>query len=309
MKLPNLHQYRTTILAKGVNFPLAPSPASVTGLLKELPIPPAGKTGWPWTEETNPAVYTKGLNTPKFTIVTPSYNQGAFIEETIRSVLLQNYPNLEYIVIDGGSTDNTKEILEKYSPWLSYWHTEKDGGQGEAINQGFSLASGDYYAWINSDDYYLKDVLHLVTKAFIKTKAKFIYGYNYNFDVSAHTFKLTKVLPLLDFFIKIPGLSQPSTFWSATIHQPIWEELNCSLDFELWIRMVKGNKRHLIKAPLSVANVHDDAKTHDPKMKMKWDEDHQKIWSADGHGEVYEWKRISFLNKIRVKLYRLFKLI
>ena len=207
--------------------------------------------------------------------------------------------------MDGGSTDSSKDILEKYSPWISYWQSEKDEGQGQAINKGFSLASGNYYAWLNSDDYYLKNVFSTVIDNFLNSKTDFIYGYGYSFNVLKKKFELTKVLPLLDYFLKIPSLIQPSTFWSATIHQPIWEELHCSLDYELWLRLVKGNKRHRIKEPLSVANVHNAAKTHDPGMKIKWNEDHFKIWSADGHGPVPEWRRISFLNRIRIKLYKL----
>lgn len=306
MNLPDLRAYRTEFLTKGVAYPLQPVKIAEKGLLTVLPKPPLGKTGRAWTEETDPAIYNNRKSWPKLTIVTPSYNQADFLEETLRSVLLQNYPNLEFIVMDGGSNDGSKAILEKYSPWISYWQSEKDGGQGQAINRGFSLASGQYYAWINSDDYYLKDVFHLVVDTFLKYKTAFVYGYAKNYDVEKNEFKLVTVLPYIDYFIKIPALAQPACFWSAKIHQPIWEELYCSLDFELWLRLVKGQRRKLIKQPLAVAQVHDDAKTSDPKMKAKWEADHQKIWSAEGHGTVYEWTRIVFLNRIRQKLYKIF---
>src|SRR5688572_28969334 len=104
-------------------------------MLSDLPAPPPGKTGWPWTEETFqlPEAMPDGKRWPRISIVTPSYNQGQFIEETIRSVLLQCYPNLEYIVIDGGSTDDSVEIIEKYKSWLTYWVSEPDKGQVDAI--------------------------------------------------------------------------------------------------------------------------------------------------------------------------------
>jgi len=90
---------------------------------------------------------------PCLSFITPSFNQGRFLEATLRSVLLQGYPNLEYFVLDGGSTDNSVEILQKYSPWLSYWVSEPDGGQSAAINRGLHMSSGFYATWINSRHY------------------------------------------------------------------------------------------------------------------------------------------------------------
>jgi len=129
--------------------------------LHELPSPPRGKTGWPWTEESTPLPPSTadGKEWARITIVTPSFNQGVFIEETIRSVLLQGYPNLEYIVMDGGSTDNSVEIIKKYSPWLTYWVSEPDAGQSDAINRGLKMASGGFATWINSDDMLCKNAL------------------------------------------------------------------------------------------------------------------------------------------------------
>jgi glycosyltransferase involved in cell wall biosynthesis len=117
--------------------------------------------GWPWTEESSRLLSrtTEGSPWPRISIVTPSFNQGKFIEETIRSVLLQGYPNLEYFIMDGGSTDGSVEIIQKYSAWLAYWVSQTDHGQSDAIDQGLRLASGDFAAWINSDDLLCKDAL------------------------------------------------------------------------------------------------------------------------------------------------------
>jgi glycosyltransferase involved in cell wall biosynthesis len=136
--------------------------------LTELPAAPAGTAGWPWTEESLqlPEHTPEGGSWPLITIVTPSYNQGRFIEETIRSILLQGYPNLEYFVIDGGSTDNTIEIIKRYSEWIDFWVSEPDGGQSAAINRGLKMGSGSLATWINSDDMLCKNALfnHLMSQ-------------------------------------------------------------------------------------------------------------------------------------------------
>ena len=150
--------------------------------LNELPPPPAGKTGWPWTEEspqlpdtmTDPSILLQAQDGagsgqvvpwPRVSIVTPSYNQGQFLEETIRSVLLQGYPNLEYLIVDGGSTDNSVEIIRKYEPWLTYWVSEPDDGQSHAINKGWERSTGEILAWLNADDLYLPSTLANVAVA------------------------------------------------------------------------------------------------------------------------------------------------
>src|SRR5262249_31521224 len=129
--------------------------------MSELPVPPSGNTGWPWTEESRrlPSQRPEGGSWPCLSVITPSFNQSQFIEETIRSVLLQGYPNLEYFIMDGGSADGSVEIIEKYSPWLSYWVSQPDRGQSDATNRGLTLASGDFATWINSDDLLSKNAL------------------------------------------------------------------------------------------------------------------------------------------------------
>lgn len=129
--------------------------------LSELPRPPRGKTGWPWTEESGRLEDTTvdGQPWPRISVITPSFNQGQFIEETIRSVLLQGYPDLEYFILDGGSTDGSLEVIKQYSPWLTYWISEPDGGQSRAINKGLKMASGRFAAWINSDDMLCRNAL------------------------------------------------------------------------------------------------------------------------------------------------------
>jgi hypothetical protein len=136
--------------------------------LRDLPPPPPGRTGWPWTEASPalPATLPGGAPWPTISIVTPSYNQAHFLEETIRSVLLQGYPALEYLVLDGGSSDGSAAIIERYSPWLAFWRSGRDGGQSAAIAEGFERASGAVIAWLNSDDRYRPGALGRVGRYF-----------------------------------------------------------------------------------------------------------------------------------------------
>lgn len=148
-------------------------------LFAELPSPPINQRGWPWTEGAEPhPVFVGDTNIwPRVTIVTPSFNQGQFLEETIRSVLLQGYPNLEYIVIDGGSTDDSVDIIRKYESWLSFWVSEPDQGQADAINKGFAKSTGEFLGWINSDDYLYPGVIKRVVEAFqADSRVEMIYG-------------------------------------------------------------------------------------------------------------------------------------
>ena len=147
--------------------------------LPQLPSPPAGRTGWPWTEESPqvPEIMPNGQPWPRISIVTPSYNQGEFIEETIRSVLLQSYPNLEYIILDGGSTDATVEIIKKYERYLSYWASEPDGGQAAAINAGLGRITGEWFNWLNSDDILMpRALISLAEIACLTSDTKWISG-------------------------------------------------------------------------------------------------------------------------------------
>ena len=121
---------------------------------------------WPYNDYVSSEIYKNRKDWPKISIVTPSYNQGQYIEETILSILNQNYPNLEYIIIDGGSTDNTIEVIKKYEDRINYWVSEKDNGQADAINKGIEKCTGEIFNWINSDDYLAENALHHVANNF-----------------------------------------------------------------------------------------------------------------------------------------------
>lgn len=270
--IPDLKAYRATFIEGGLSYPLPKVMYTQEGLLRLLPT--TAKKGWPWNLETDPKKYASKENWPKVTIVTPTYNQGQYIEETIRAVLLQNYPNLEYIVIDGGSTDETKEILEKYSRWLSFYESVNDRGQGHAINKGFSLASGDIYGWINSDDFYMDESFYTLAKAFIESKADIVYGDSLVLDENKSTLYYDKANYVTKRYLFVGGIiMQHSCFWKAEVHLPILEELYCAVDSELWFRLIPDKKLKHIKFPFAVVRIQPDAKTQNAKFVEKWKAD------------------------------------
>jgi glycosyltransferase involved in cell wall biosynthesis len=273
--LPDLAAYRREFLSAGVTLPLPTVPWRVEGLLAALPPPPAARHGWPWTTQTE-SFATPSDNWPKITIVTPSFQQGAYLEENLRSVLLQNYPRLEFIVMDGGSTDASPAIIERHRPWLSYAQTARDRGQAHAINLGFSLAAGDIFGWLNSDDFLLPGALRRVAQAW-RLGAEFIYGDSLELDQA--TGQRQYAIPNFAHgrYVKFPGLvDQHATYWSSARHQPVWEEQHCAIDYELWIRLMPGLRRRYIAWPLGAARHHDESKTFNPAMQRRWAEDAQR---------------------------------
>ena len=151
----------------------------MVSLNKQFPCPPIECHGWPWDETYFRCQSKKNDSAqwPKVSIITPSFNQGQYLEETIRSVLLQDYPNLEYLILDGGSSDNSIEIIQKYEQWLSFWVSEPDGGQADAINTGMQKSTGEYIGWLNSDDLLYPSAIRRVVEAFrCDRDAELIFG-------------------------------------------------------------------------------------------------------------------------------------
>ena len=225
--------------------------------LSEFPPPPAGKTGWPWTEESEPLPDTMpnpstssgqvAFSWPRMSIVTPSYNQGQFIEETIRSVLLQGYPNLEYIIVDGGSTDGSVEVIRKYEPWLAHWVSEPDDGQAAAINKGWRRATGEIVAWLNSDDCYEPGAVHAAA-TYLDEHSEVAAVYGRCAFVDEHGRALAGGKPSGEQAVDlerwlttwITPIPQPSTFVRRSVLDEIGfldETLQFCMDTDLWIRI------------------------------------------------------------------------
>jgi len=191
---------------------------------------------------------------PKITVVTPSYNQGQYIEKTILSVINQNYSNIEYILIDGGSADNSVEIIKKYADKLSYWVSEKDKGQADALNKGFERATGDVLCWINSDDTFEGNTFERVAFWYNKISKPFILtGYSRFIKAGKTVWEPPQVkdptLKLLDFKAQAllrcweNSLAQPSTFWSREVYLKIGNiapDYFFAMDLEYWLRAIKS---------------------------------------------------------------------
>jgi len=204
---------------------------------------------------------------PKITVVTPSYNQGKYLEETILSVVGQHYPNLEYIVMDGGSTDQSVEIIKKYEKHLTHWVSEKDGGQSAAINKGFGMATGDILCWLNSDDMYLPGTLAYVASKLDPDQPEMIFGncvhidqekgIAFGTDVRKYHGRLN--LLLADYIV------QPSAFWTRTaMHQtgPLDQSLDFGFDWEWFLRARKAGVKFVPEDKyLSVYRIHGEHKT------------------------------------------------
>ncbi len=304
IEMKNLDVYRDEFINSGIALPLKKVEYFGCGLLNSIPLISENRKGWPWNIESDFLLFNSTYKWPKISIVIPSYNQGAFIEEAIRSVLLQNYPNIEIIIIDGGSTDGTSEILEKYNQWISYWHSKKDMGQGNAINLGFSIATGEYFGWLNSDDFYNKDAFYHLGIEIMKSKRDFYYGdaNTVNEDRSEEAY--WKANLVLDRYLRFGGLiASHAAFWNKRIHQPIWEKMNCNVDAELWIRMVKGRSKKHIRFPLGSIRQQPSAKSIDEKWLQKWKEDDHNIETLHGKPPAPR-DYISYENRYIQKMYK-----
>ncbi len=205
---------------------------------------------------------------PRITVITPSFNQGRFLEATIKSVLDQNYPNLEYIIMDGGSTDNSKAIIRHYEDRLTHWESRPDKGQTHAINKGISMATGDLINWLNSDDLLVPGALERLGWAFSgRPEADVFYGDYEAVDAAGARIYSRKAAPYHPKTL-VWGRqlsSQPAVFFSRNLADrlgPLDESLTFCMDTEFWTRAALNQASFVqIRSPLGITRVHGDAKT------------------------------------------------
>ena len=228
---------------------------------------------------------------PKISIVTASFNQGSFIEETIQSVLNQNYPNLEYIIIDGGSTDNTVSVIQKYEQFLTFWVSENDSGQANAINKGLTYCTGEIFNWLNSDDYLEPGSLFKIAGAFADENVQMVAG-----KVRTFSSKCEEIIPNQN--LSAIGLM----CWESGVKfvQPgVWlrrdliiqcggidEHFHYAFDWDLYIRYLYHSKSvKEIDELLVHFRLHEDSKTQSMFEKFASEEREiiEKIYALNGY--------------------------
>lgn len=239
------------------------------------------KKGWPWEATISPTIKNaiSSEKLPKISIVTPSFNQEAYLEAAIRSVVEQNYPNLEYIVVDGKSSDNSLEIIKNYSNFIDQWLSESDENQFDAINKGFTLSSGEIMGWINSDDMYTYDALITVAEIFssfpevewitsirplhIDSSGEYRHCPSLNGFHKKGFKKGEYVIGKIPF--KSGWIPQESTFWRRSLWEKAGGKLDDSWgmagDFELWMRFYEHTDLYGVDHPLGVFRHHSEQKT------------------------------------------------
>jgi len=241
--------------------------------IADLPAPHSALAGWPWTEEGPPLPATLPDNQvwPRISIITPSLNQGEFLERTIRSVLLQRYPHLEYIVIDGGSGDGSVGIIKKYAQHLAYQISEPDRGYVHALNKGLRRATGEIICWLNSDDFYLPETLHTVAENLAAGSGHaaivghVIKAYADGRPSQKIIGQYSSLHRLLKFW-RGYQMHQPSIFWRREVFESIGylrEERDLIADFDYWVRIATKFNFHNVDRILACATHHTRAKTAD----------------------------------------------
>jgi glycosyltransferase involved in cell wall biosynthesis len=248
--------------------------------LEDLPIPHQDRTGWPWTEQTPqlPDRMPDGSPWPRISIVMPSYNQGQFIQETIRSVLLQGYPDIEFIIMDGGSSDDSVEIIKKYSQWLAHWVSEPDRGQSHAINKGIQRASGEILFWINSDDLCLPEAFHRAAFVFhANPSVRLVSGQARLIDAQGMAIgELRSYFTTWEDAVTNPAntIRQVSTFFLRSLFDELGlldENPHLAMDIELLVRFTQFHTPLILSEYLAAFRTHANANTQ--RELLRWYEE------------------------------------
>jgi glycosyltransferase involved in cell wall biosynthesis len=206
---------------------------------------------------------------PKISIITPSFNQVNFIEKTIDSVLSQGHPNLEYLIVDGGSNDGSLEIIRKYDKYLSWWVSEPDQGQAHALNKALKRVTGEWVGWQNSDDYYLPGALNAASEiqSTVSEKIGVIAGAMLMVNSLGEPIRELRYVKPTFRSLRAEGMviANQSTWWRRSLHEKLGfldEKYNCSFDFDWFLRLLKNTDAYYIDDLLGALRLHDGTKTN-----------------------------------------------
>jgi glycosyltransferase involved in cell wall biosynthesis len=225
------------------------------------------RSGWPWKAEATTNLPDRPGDWPKVSVVTATYNQGPYIEQTILSVLGQNYPNIEYIIIDGGSTDQTVETIRKYEDRIAYWVSEPDRGAADALAKGFKRATGEIVAYLNSDDVYMPGAFFRVAGEFERTSADLVYGNLYWIDPGGVILGERRQASCFGTGYLYGGadIMQPAAFWTRRAHEEaggIDPAYSFHFDLDLFYRMVlQGARFHHVREFITLFRIHPESKS------------------------------------------------
>ena len=212
------------------------------------------------------------MTVPKISIVMPSYNQGSFLEAAIVSIIEQDYPNLELVVIDGGSTDDSVSILEKYSDAITFWSSKPDDGQSDALNTGFNIITGEIVGWLNSDDTFKSDALHEVSRVFADRSVNIAMCSRFGlmeadgsvFDYKENSFRNHQTL-IRYWSTGGMTINQPSVFFRRNVideFKPVLDTtLHYAMDYDLWLRITLDHEIHVVDGCWANYRFHDSSKS------------------------------------------------
>lgn len=225
---------------------------------------------------------------PLVSIVTPSYNQADYLEQTIQSVLGQDYPRIEYLLVDGASTDRSVEIIKKYAGSLAWWVSEKDRGQGDAINKGLARANGEIAAWLNSDDYYLPGAVSSAVNVFKENPdALLVYGNMRAVDENGQTLNVLKYRQYsLEDLLCFQIIGQPAVFFRREAFENAGKldiSFHYMLDHHLWIRIARQGTILHVPRVWAAARFHPQAKNRQLAVEFGREAFRILEWSKEQH--------------------------
>ena len=271
-----------------------------------FPPPPPGKSGWPW--DLPPAAVQPTEPIPRISIIIPSFNLGRFIEETIRSIVLQQWPDLELIIVDGGSGDETVDVIRKYEPWIRWWVSEPDGGQAEAINKGLKRATGDIVAWFNADDFFAGGIFAAVAEGW-RHNPKAIYAAPVaNFFVRGRE---TLIRPrglslenVIQYWTRRSVWHDPGFFWSRAVVDAVGgpdTSLHYAHDFDYLVRALQHAEVEYIDHVAAGFRLHQESKTVSmtEQMMAETTEVSRRYWHLVSDLDVEGFERSQYETRVR----------